>query len=70
MRRTHNPAWADRTNTARQRRRLAALNCAAAEAGFATWRRLETAVINGARITVEGAPADQETNGAALDDWD
>lgn len=49
-RRRHNPAWRDNTRAERQAKRLAALNEAAQAAGFETWRRLETAVVNGAKI--------------------
>lgn len=42
------------TSAMRQRRRLEALDDAAKRMGYATWRRLETAVINGdIRLTTE-----------------
>lgn len=50
--RRHNPAWKDSTRAQRQAARMAKLNVAAQRAGFETWRRLETAVINGATISV------------------
>ena len=36
----------DRTRNQRQRKRAAQLNAIAQELGFATWRKLETAVLN------------------------
>lgn len=49
--RRHDPRWRDGTRNERQRRRQAALDEAAQAAGFETWSRLETAVINGMHIT-------------------
>lgn len=54
--RKHDPRWKDATRAARQRRRQAALDAAAQAAGFATWARLETAIVNGASVTVTPAP--------------
>lgn len=51
--RKHNPAWKDSTNAQRQAARQAALNEAAQLAGFDTWRKLETAVVNGATVVVK-----------------
>jgi len=51
-RRKHNPAWQDTTGAQRQAARLARLNEAAQAAGFDTWRKLETAVVNGATVTI------------------
>jgi len=45
--RKHNPAWADNTRAERQARRRAALDEIARTAGYETWRKLETAVMNG-----------------------
>ena len=45
--RTHQPHWQDATRAERQRRRQAALNDLARAAGFDSWRKLETAAING-----------------------
>lgn len=50
--RKRNPAWRDNTRAARQRKRQAALDAAAQAAGFETWSRLETAVVNGATVIV------------------
>lgn len=52
--RKHNPAWPDsrEARAARQANRLSKLNDVARRCGFETWRRLETAVINGARLEV------------------
>lgn len=54
--RKHNPAWRDQTSAARQAARLAKLDQAAQAAGFASWRKLETAVVNGAVVTVTQPP--------------
>jgi hypothetical protein len=56
--RKHNPAWRDGTRNERQRRRQAALDEAAQAAGYETWRRLETAVVNGASIRIDAPPED------------
>ena len=45
--RKHNPAWADNTRAERQARRRAALDEIARAVGYDTWRKLETAAING-----------------------
>jgi hypothetical protein len=45
--RKHNPAWADNTAAERTTRRRAALDAIAQRVGYPTWRRLETAVLNG-----------------------
>lgn len=58
--RRHNPAWRDGTRNERQRRRQAILDDAAQAAGFETWRKLETAVVNGASIRID-APPEAET---------
>lgn len=50
--RKRNPAWRDNTRAARQRKRQAVLNQAAIDAGFESWSQLETAVINGATVTI------------------
>lgn len=50
--RKHNPIWKDATRNERQRRRQAALDAAAQAAGYATWAKLETAVVNGATVIV------------------
>ena len=50
--RKRNPAWRDNTRNERQRRRQAALDAAAQAAGYATWAKLETAVVNGATVIV------------------
>jgi hypothetical protein len=50
--RRHNPDWKDATSAQRQAARLAKLDLAAQAAGYATWRKLETAVVNGATVTV------------------
>jgi hypothetical protein len=50
--RRHNPDWKDATSATRQAARLAKLDLAAQAAGYATWRKLETAVVNGASVTV------------------
>lgn len=50
--RKRNPAWKDATRAARQRKRQAALDAAAQTAGYATWAKLETAVVNGATVIV------------------
>lgn len=44
--RKHDPRWRDNTRNERQRRRQAALDAAAQAAGFTTWSKLETAMIN------------------------
>lgn len=44
--------WPDRTVKERQAKRTTALNAAAQSAGFASWGKIETAVINGATVTV------------------
>jgi hypothetical protein len=58
--RKHNPAWADNTRAERQARRRAALDEIARAAGYETWRKLETAVMNG-RVRV--VPADTGKDG-------
>jgi len=60
--RKHNPAWRDGTRNERQRRRQAALDEAAQAAGFETWSRLETAVINGARIKIDPSGTSTESD--------
>ncbi len=60
--RKHNPAWRDGTRNERQRRRQAALDEAAQAAGFETWSRLETAVINGASIRIDQQDTGTEGN--------
>ena len=50
--RKYNPAWRDTTRAARQAQRQQTLNAAAQAAGFDTWRKLETAVKNGAGIQI------------------
>ena len=45
--RRHNRAWADNTRAERQARRRAALDEIARAVGYDTWRKLETACING-----------------------
>jgi len=55
--RKHNPAWRDTTRAARQAQRQQTLNAAAQAAGYETWRKLETAVKNGAAIQI--APASE-----------
>lgn len=47
----------DRTSAKRQSRRLAALDSAARWLGFDSWRKLETAVING-RVKLVAVPED------------
>ena len=54
--RRHNPDWEDSTSATRQAARLAKLDLAAQAAGFQTWRKLETAVVNGASVTVTQPP--------------
>jgi hypothetical protein len=51
-RRTYNPAWHDsrEARAARQAKRQAKLDEIAAGLGYATWRKLETAVINGKAV--------------------
>lgn len=44
-------AWS--ASAARQRRRVDALNEVAQSLGYETWTRLETAVINGARLKID-----------------
>ena len=51
-RRKHNPAWKDGTNAKRQAARREKLDAAAQVAGYATWAKLETAVLRGAVIVV------------------
>lgn len=51
-RRRHNPAWKDVTNAKRQAARREKLDAAAQVAGYATWAKLETAVLRGAVIVV------------------
>lgn len=58
--RRHNRAWADNTRAERQARRRAALDKIARAAGYETWRKLETAVMNG-RVRV--VPADTGKDG-------
>ena len=60
--RKHNPAWADsrEARATRQAKRLARLNELARRAGYETWRKLETAVMNG-RVRV--VPADTGKDG-------
>lgn len=58
--RKHNPAWRDQTSAARQAARLAKLDQAAQSAGFASWRKLETAVVNGASIAITQPPPPKE----------
>jgi hypothetical protein len=50
--RKHNPAWRDATRAERQRRRQAALDAAAQAVGYETWRKFETAVVNGVAIAI------------------
>lgn len=51
--RKHNPDWPDsrEASAARQARRLSRLNAIAQAHGFASWRRLETAALNG-KVTI------------------
>jgi hypothetical protein len=58
--RRHNRAWADNTRAERQARRRAALDEIARAVGYDTWRKLETAVMNG-RVRV--VPADTGKDG-------
>lgn len=51
-----NARWPDRTRTERTRRRVDALNKIAIDAGFDSWRKLETAVINGEAQVVKISP--------------
>lgn len=60
--RRHKAAWKDATTAQRQAARLAKLNLAAQAAGYATWRKLETAVVNGASITVAQPPPTEPTD--------
>lgn len=64
-RRRHNPAWRDNTNKQRATERRHALDQIAQGAGYPTWRRLETAIVNGTaqivvtgNISSDGQPAD------------
>lgn len=57
--RKHNPAWADNTRAERSRKRLSRLNEIARAAGFDTWRKLETAALNGVAINLN-APREVE----------
>ena len=54
--RKHNPAWADsrEARAARQAKRLSRLNAIAQAAGYDTWRKLETAILNGLARVVPG----------------
>lgn len=45
--RKHNPAWKDSTRTQRQSARRAKLNEIAKAAGYESWSKYETEVING-----------------------
>jgi hypothetical protein len=45
--------WEPSPTAARQRRRAAALDEAARRLGYESWRKLETAVVNGAIIRIE-----------------
>ena len=60
-RRKRNPAWQDSTRNERQQRRTEQLNVAAQVAGFDTWRKLETAVVNGAMLVIIQAEPDEFT---------
>ena len=57
--RKHNPEWKDsrEARAARQAKRLSRLNVIAQAAGFNTWRKLETAVLNGKAAIVPEPPA-------------
>ena len=48
---TNTPKRGDTTRTARSAKRVAALNAIAQAHGFASWRRLETAALNG-KVTI------------------
>ena len=48
------------TNAEKQARRREALHAAARAAGYASWWALETAVVNGAALTVTPAPEPRE----------
>ena len=52
--RKHNPAWADNTSTERSRKRREALDAIAQAVGYETWRKLETAILNGLARVVPG----------------
>lgn len=58
----------DYTSTQRAARRAAHLHAVAQANGFATWYKLETAVVNGAVLHVEvaGDDADAESGGAKI----
>lgn len=55
--RKHNPAWVDNTRAERSKRRREALDTIARAVGFDTWRKLETAVLNGRAAIVPEPPA-------------
>ena len=55
--RKHNPAWADNTRAERSKRRREALDAIARSVGYDTWRKLETAVLNGLARVVPEPPA-------------
>lgn len=63
--RKHNPAWPDppEARAKRQAKRLARLNEVAQSLGFETWRRLETAVLNGAAVVTRVQPPDSGEEG-------
>ena len=52
--RKHNPAWKDATSTERSRKRREALDAIAQAVGYETWRKLETAILNGLARVVPG----------------
>lgn len=56
--RKHNPAWADNTRAERTKRRREALDAIAQAIGYDTWRKLETAVLNGAAVVTMVQPPD------------
>lgn len=51
----------DRTSAKRQSRRQAALDAIAQQAGYATWRKLETAALRGEVVIARPQPVDNQT---------
>lgn len=56
--RKHNPAWPDsrEARAMRQRRRAERLNELAQAVGYETWRKLETAALNGDVVIAKAEP--------------
>lgn len=56
--RKHNPRWKDSTSAERTKRRREALDAISRSVGYDTWRKLETAVLNGAAVVTMVQPPD------------